>query len=1075
MAMPPPSLTREGRAGPAADGWPLGLSRAGETRRLRGLTVTIGALLAGAALISILLALTAAGGWGIEGSLAVIRPWLANGVYATCAAAMLLRAFLNDEDRWTWAAFGSAFLLWFAGFTYWSVALQGDSSPPVPSPSDAFWLGFFPLCGLALYALLSGADRPRLGPWFDAVLMGLVTAAVGAAFILPGLLDTAGGSRDALLVALAYPLGDLFLLVVLVAGIGDGGWRRSRSSRVVAALALLVVTDAGYLYATAHGVHPFGGPLDAGWQITAVLIASAAWFGGRPAEGGLSGGRPGRRATALPTACVCGAIGLLVVGNLDPLPPIALVFALMTLVAGLARIGLALRDRSRLDELAHQDPLTGLANRRHLEASVERELGRCRRRDDRLSVVLIDLDRFKDVNDRRGHGAGDAYLQRIALRLRHHDGVAVAGRLGGDEFLLLMPGQCASAAIERATELQAATDEAGLPFSFGVAEYPVDGVDLPMLSQVADARLYEQKRGRHEIARAKAGAAATRAAADPAACDPAQIVMSVAADLFSRQLELQPTLEAVAASARRALGADRATCYEHSLDGSAISAVHTTETDARVRDFLGDAIGRGRADMPLWDALLRQGEPVWAVEDVAADPGVPPALRRGLRAGAFLGIRLEDPSVLGDDGRPTLLGTLFVSFRSARAFGDDERRTALSLASLAGLALANTRLHDETRHHLVRARAQAGTDHLTGLGNHRSFHERLRWAVDNARQDGGGTSVVVLDIDDFRTVNEGAGHEIGDRVLVEAARRLAGAVAGGDTLARLGADEFAILVRGGPGEALAQAEAACCALARAPLAGVSVSASAGVCDLLLGHGPEEWMRLARGALYWAKTHQRGTAVVYAPEVVRELSAAERVTALARSQARIGLRALARSVDARDRSTQRHSERVAELAGMLATESGWSASRTASLRESALVHDVGKIALPDAILLKPSPLTEEEYATVKEHSARGAEIVEDILPPEQVAWVRGHHERWDGRGYPDALSGAAIPDGARLLALADAWDAMVASRPYGTPRSVEDALGECRREAGRQFCPDAVEALERIGPAFLSTFAAASAA
>lgn len=111
MAMPPPSLTREGRAGPAADGWPLGLSRAGETRRLRGLTVTIGALLAGAALISILLALTAAGGWGIEGSLAVIRPWLANGVYATCAAAMLLRAFLNDEDRWTWAAFGSAFLL----------------------------------------------------------------------------------------------------------------------------------------------------------------------------------------------------------------------------------------------------------------------------------------------------------------------------------------------------------------------------------------------------------------------------------------------------------------------------------------------------------------------------------------------------------------------------------------------------------------------------------------------------------------------------------------------------------------------------------------------------------------------------------------------------------------------------------------------------------------------------------------------------------------------------------------------------------------------------------------------------
>src|SRR5690606_2470678 len=127
-----------------------------------------------------------------------------------------------------------------------------------------------------------------------------------------------------------------------------------------------------------------------------------------------------------------------------------------------------------------------------------------------------------------------------------------------------------------------------------------------------------------------------------------------------------------------------------------------------------------------------------------------------------------------------------------------------------------------------------------------------------------------------------------------------------------------------------------------------------------------------------------------------------------------------AVDAKDRSTRQHSERVAEIAKVLASALGWSIDDASALRDAGLVHDVGKIAVPDAILFKPDRLTADEFQRVKAHAALGAEIVADVLSTDQVAWVRGHHERWDGDGYPDRLSGERVPEGARILTLADAW-------------------------------------------------------
>jgi HD-GYP domain-containing protein (c-di-GMP phosphodiesterase class II) len=150
-----------------------------------------------------------------------------------------------------------------------------------------------------------------------------------------------------------------------------------------------------------------------------------------------------------------------------------------------------------------------------------------------------------------------------------------------------------------------------------------------------------------------------------------------------------------------------------------------------------------------------------------------------------------------------------------------------------------------------------------------------------------------------------------------------------------------------------------------------------------------------------------------------------------------------------------------LARQIAERLGWAPDRVLLLEEAALVHDVGKLAVPDRILLKPGPLDPDEYEIVKRHAALSAEIVGDALAPEQVAWIRGHHERPDGTGYPDGLAGPEIPDGAAILALADAFDVMTGARPYSSPREQRAVLAECTALVGLQFAAEPVRVLVEL--------------
>ena len=509
------------------------------------------------------------------------------------------------------------------------------------------------------------------------------------------------------------------------------------------------------------------------------------------------------------------------------------------------------------------------------------------------------------------------------------------------------------------------------------------------------------------------------------------------ATVIARELPTAAVMALVAEEAARLLGGSMARVVRFEGDHGVCVGAHP--------DPLEDAGAVPLDSLGAIAAVARTGRPARATYGSLPKHDTARAITDGD------GLRSGVASPITVDG--TLWGAIAVASTQRESMSqlDEERLTAF--ADLVSVAVANS----EARSWLV---AQAATDPLTGLVNHRAFHERLGEEVARSTRSGAPLSLALLDLDFFKLVNDVHGHQAGDRVLREVARRLRGAARLGDVVARIGGEEFAWLM---PDTDAGSAQGAAERLRRTVMArpfepAGTLTVSAGVCDLTDAGGADELLHLADTALYWAKDRGRNRTCVYAADKVGELSARERAVRLERDAALRSLHALARAVDARDPALARHSERVGELAFELALTRGWSRDDAERLRSAGFVHDVGKIGVPDAILLKPARLDEDERAIVETHAALGAEIVADALEPRQVAWIRHHHERWDGHGYPDRIGGEAISEGARLLAVADAWDVMTSDCCYGGAISAEGALREVRACAGAQFWPDAVTAL-----------------
>ncbi len=353
-------------------------------------------------------------------------------------------------------------------------------------------------------------------------------------------------------------------------------------------------------------------------------------------------------------------------------------------------------------------------------------------------------------------------------------------------------------------------------------------------------------------------------------------------------------------------------------------------------------------------------------------------------------------------------------------------------------------------------------DTLTGLVNHGGFHSRLREEIARSRRHGTPLSLAILDLDHFKHVNDTYGHPVGDRVLAEVGRRLRALTRFGEHIARIGGEEFAWILPGTDGAgAYAAGERARRAVEREPFDDIGgLTVSVGVCELGASADAGELQRLADIALYQAKHQGRNLVVRHSAgdAAHRDPLGDPWAAATERGMRLQAVHAIARIVEQGHPTSDGHAERVADLAGSLAERSGWLPAQTRALREAAVLHDVGKIVIPRSILVKPTAFDEAEWAQMRQHPVVGDDMLEGLLSRLQRSWVRGHHERWDGRGYPDTLDGPAIPVGARILAVADSWDVMTGARVYSGALTLDDALAEVRRCAGRQFDPAVVDVL-----------------
>ena len=388
-------------------------------------------------------------------------------------------------------------------------------------------------------------------------------------------------------------------------------------------------------------------------------------------------------------------------------------------------------------------------------------------------------------------------------------------------------------------------------------------------------------------------------------------------------------------------------------------------------------------------------------------------------------------------------------------FGATEGQLLESIGLEVGTALENARLYSA-------AVEAADIDSVTGLLNHRAIHQRMDRALQQAAKQEQPLSIIMMDMDNFKLFNDTYGHPVGDQVLKQVGTSLRKVCRQRDILARYGGDEFIAVLPGTDSETalqIAQRLRESMDLAGFQQANeervVPVTLSFGISTFPLDStNRHELLTIADSNLYAAKQSD---------ERIAATTETQRSNRRLRGQDSFGiLDALITAVDNKDRYTRRHSETVTEYALWIAEEMGLSEETQKHVRIGGLLHDIGKIGVPDEILRKPSRLTPEEYEILQRHSWLGALIVGSIPRMEgAVDAVRHHHERWDGQGYSGQLSHEQIPLLGRIMAVADAFSAMTTDRSYRRALSWETALEEILANRNTQFDPAVVDAFLRV--------------
>lgn len=438
------------------------------------------------------------------------------------------------------------------------------------------------------------------------------------------------------------------------------------------------------------------------------------------------------------------------------------------------------------------------------------------------------------------------------------------------------------------------------------------------------------------------------------------------------------------------------------------------------------------------------------VKDIESAPRLPEVFRGRIHQKVAVIMPLEH------DGE--FLGTMNVGKADEDVFTQEELELLTAIARLLSQAVFNARQHEAAERLSV-------IDELTGLHNHRYFQAELESRLRRLRATGRPLTLAMLDLDDFKAYNDLFGHQQGDEVLRQVGGLLA--LGSGDDpedgfAARYGGEEFVMVLPGGAEEAWQRCEAVRERIAGYPFPGcgaleggrITISIGAALFPAQ-AEERDSLIAAADTALYRAKHLGKNRCEFYT-------SVLDAIETDVLEESELGLirtiKPLVSVINGKDNYTYGHSERVVEHAVALGGRLGFGPRELQFLSFAAFLHDLGKLEISRELLNKTEALTPEEWRTLQMHPAWGAEMVGRITSLRSVVpAIRHHHERWDGTGYPGGLKGEGIPLAARIIAVADAFDAMVTARPYRRDKTTPQALAEITANAGKQFDPQIAQA------------------
>jgi diguanylate cyclase (GGDEF)-like protein/putative nucleotidyltransferase with HDIG domain len=655
----------------------------------------------------------------------------------------------------------------------------------------------------------------------------------------------------------------------------------------------------------------------------------------------------------------------------------------------------------QLEAEARVDPKTGLFNARHFGLALAEEIMRAQRFERPLALIMADLDLLRDINNSYGHLAGDAVLKGIAEVFRTHlRHYDVPARFGGEEFSILLPETSAEEAFEIAERIRKAV--ADRAFDVQTSSQPIRAtVSIGVAVYPRDGQDANELIHQADLAVYRAKLQGRNRVLD-ATSEP----LAVPVDRKPRLVAVPETgdhLEPLPPAVELIPPEERRHPRTHAVHGPRfLSLSRRLATLVGLVSFLGIAAG-------VLGIMFGTSHDIFALIALIVLVGL----------GQALAIEVDDGGSISVSAVGSLAG--------AALFGP---RAALALAATTAIVEWSAR-----RSEIHRVLFNIGALSLSSLAAAGFFMAGFQGPVGEFVTAAVGLVAGLA----YFAVNTGL-------------LSIAIAMEGHERVWRVWQERFAWLaphwiVYGFVGGVMAIAYHA-----------------AGLYALAVFAVPLLLMRKTQEA-YLTHTQRSAQKLRQAAETIQSQNVSlEQANRLLKERSTAAMESLSATVDARDAYTAGHSRRVQQLALAIGRELGLSQAELDLLGHAALFHDIGKLAVPDAILLKPAVLTDDEWALMQRHSDEGARIIDRLgFLNDAVPAIRHHHERFDGAGYPDGLEGEEIPLGARIIHVADALDSMLTTRIYRAARPAMEAMEELKRAAGTQFCPRCVTALGRVLP------------